>query len=48
MMDPKLWERIEAICFAALERPPADRAAFLEEACAGEPELRREVESLLE
>ena len=32
---------------AALERPPDERAAFLQEACAGDEELRREVESLL-
>ena len=27
--------------------PPGRREAYLEEACAGEPEVRREVESLL-
>ena len=32
---------------AALERPPQERAAFLEAACAGQPEVRREVEDLL-
>jgi WD40 repeat protein/tRNA A-37 threonylcarbamoyl transferase component Bud32 len=31
----------------ALALPPADRAAFLERACAGNPALRAEVESLL-
>ena len=30
-----------------LEREPAERAAFLADACAGDDELRREVESLL-
>ena len=33
---------------AALAAPPGERKALLEEACAGHPELRREVESLLE
>jgi non-specific serine/threonine protein kinase/serine/threonine-protein kinase len=32
---------------AALEHPPDRRPAFLQEACAGDEELRREVESLL-
>jgi predicted ATPase/serine/threonine protein kinase len=32
---------------AALERPPRERAAFLEETCGGDEGLRREVESLL-
>jgi serine/threonine protein kinase/tetratricopeptide (TPR) repeat protein len=31
----------------ALARPAAERAAFLDEACAGQPELRASVESLL-
>ncbi len=39
--------QIEDVFHAALERPPADRATFLGEACAGDGELRAEVESLL-
>jgi hypothetical protein len=31
----------------ALDKPPGERAAFLEEAFAGQPELRAAVESLL-
>ncbi len=46
-MNRDRWERIDALCHAALERAPADRAAFLDEACAGDADLRREVESLL-
>jgi WD40 repeat protein len=39
----------EAIFAAALEKgDPAVRAAYLEEACAGDPDLRRRVEALLE
>ncbi|HWQ33662.1 MAG TPA: protein kinase [Blastocatellia bacterium] len=41
------WQQIEQFWNAALERPPDERAAFLAEACAGDEELRREVESLL-
>ncbi len=41
------WERIKHVFGAALERQPSDRAAFLDAACAGAPDLRREVDSLL-
>src|SRR5262249_39718264 len=37
----------EAIFFAALERPPADRAAFLDQACAGVAGLRERLERML-
>jgi Tol biopolymer transport system component len=40
-------DRIEQICQAALDLDSGPRAAFLAEACAGDAELRREVESLL-
>ena len=46
-MTPEREANIERICHAALERDVAARAAFLEEACAGDADLRREVESLL-
>jgi serine/threonine protein kinase len=41
------WGRIERLWNAALERAQSERAAFLAEACEGDEELRREVESLL-
>ena len=41
------WRRIEQVVGDALEREPHHRAAFLDVACASDPELRREVESLL-
>jgi serine/threonine protein kinase len=37
----------ETLFQEALSRPPEERAAFLEEACAGRPELRAAVEALL-
>jgi eukaryotic-like serine/threonine-protein kinase len=43
-MPPQRWRDIEDIFHAALARDPADRGALLETA---DPELRREVESLL-
>ncbi len=41
------WQQIEKICQSALELDEDRRTAFLEEACGGDAELRREVESLL-
>ncbi len=46
-MKPERWQQIDRVMDAALERGPGERAAFLDEACAGDAELRREVESLL-
>jgi serine/threonine-protein kinase len=40
--------QVRKILEAALERPPAERIAFLDEACAGDPAVRAEVDSLLE
>jgi serine/threonine-protein kinase len=42
------WREIDRIFAAALEKPPEERRAFLDEACAGDPELRQEVEHLLQ
>jgi len=41
------WQQIEELCQSALDREPAQRNAFLQEACRGDEALRREVESLL-
>jgi eukaryotic-like serine/threonine-protein kinase len=46
-MKPERWQQIERLYHAALERKPAERAAFLREACAGEEAVRSEIESLL-
>lgn len=46
-MDPQHWARIESLYHAALEKAPHERREYLAAACAQEPELRREVESLL-
>lgn len=45
-MDPKIWERLGALFHGALDRPPAERAAFLAQACSNEA-LRVEVEAML-
>ncbi len=46
-MTPERWRQIESLYHAALELAPGQRSAFLDQACAGDEELRREVESLL-
>ena len=46
-MSPELWQQVERIYNEALQRELAERSAFLDEACAGDESLRREVESLL-
>src|SRR5262245_61386164 len=46
-MTDERWRRVKALFQAVLERPNGERAAFLASACAGDEELRREVESLL-
>lgn len=47
-MDAADWERAKEIFEALLEMNPAERAAFLDRACDGVPELRKEVESMLD
>ncbi len=46
-MQAERWQQIERLFQAALAHAPRERAALLVEACAGDEELRREVESLL-
>ena len=46
-MTPDRWKRVEDVLQSALERKPADRAAFLQQACTGDESIRKEVESLL-
>jgi serine/threonine protein kinase/Tfp pilus assembly protein PilF len=46
-MKPERWEQVAQLHRAALEREASKRAAFLREACGGDEDLRREVESLL-
>ncbi len=46
-MKPERWQQIDQVLEAALERKSNEWAAFLDQECAGDEELRREVESLL-
>jgi hypothetical protein len=47
MSAPGEWERIRALFHSALERAPAERAAFVRLRCGRDDRLRREVEALL-
>src|SRR4029079_621110 len=46
-MKRERWKQVDELLEAVLECPLPDRAAFLDRACAGDEQLRREVESLL-
>ncbi|HEX6622614.1 MAG TPA: alpha/beta fold hydrolase, partial [Pyrinomonadaceae bacterium] len=46
-MSGTRWRRVGELFGHAVELPAGARGAFLEEACGGDAELRREVESLL-
>ncbi len=46
-MTPERWKQVEEIYHAVLERDSDQRASFLTKICAGDENLRREVESLL-
>ena len=46
-MEPDRWRKIDVLLQAVHDLAAHERAAFLDEACAGDDELRREIESLL-
>ncbi|HKQ79531.1 MAG TPA: protein kinase [Blastocatellia bacterium] len=48
IMKPERWGQIERLYHDALDLPPGERTAFLDEACGDDQDLRREVESLLD
>ena len=47
MINKDRWGEVEEIYHAALAHEPSGRAEFLDEACDGDAEIRREVDSLL-
>src|SRR5258708_22896983 len=47
-MKPARWQEIERLYYAALDRDPEDRAAFLDTASGEDTELLNEVLSLLD
>ncbi|HJX92209.1 MAG TPA: hypothetical protein VJ372_17030, partial [Pyrinomonadaceae bacterium] len=46
-MTPERWQQVNELFTAVIELEPAKRVAFLDQACAEDPILRREVESLI-
>ena len=46
-MKPERWKQVDQLLDAALELPPEKRAAFLDQACAGDEELRKKLDALL-
>src|SRR6187200_747305 len=46
-VTPERWQQIKPLLASAIECPPAERAARLAAACAGDGALKAEVESLL-
>ena len=46
-MNPERWQQIETLYHAALERESGACGMLLDQACAGDEKLRREVEVLL-
>ncbi len=46
-MDPKRWKQIDELLDAAFELKPDKREAFLDQACAGNEDLRKQIEALL-
>ena len=46
-MEPELWQRITDLFDEAMTRGPKERIAFLEQACQGDRDLRKQVERLV-
>jgi len=46
-VNKEQWQQIEKIFYAAMELPHGEREAFVSQACAGDEDLRREVQALL-
>jgi len=46
--SPDRWRRLESLFYAALELKPESRSQFLEKNCGSDPDLRKEIETLLD
>ena len=46
-MKPERWNEVDEILQSALERSPSERRAYVDEVCASDEELRREVLTLM-
>ena len=47
-MNDARWQRLKELLHQAMLLAPAQRTAFLDGECAGEPDLRVELEALLD
>ncbi|HEV7683659.1 MAG TPA: serine/threonine-protein kinase, partial [Pyrinomonadaceae bacterium] len=47
-MTPEQWQKVEAVLQEALDLPKHERAPFLDQACAGDEQLRAEATSLVD
>jgi eukaryotic-like serine/threonine-protein kinase len=47
LMEPKLWQRITDLFDEAMTRAPKERIAFLDKACEGDTDLRKQVDRLV-
>jgi len=46
-MTPERWKQVESLFQSVVDRPAAERDAYLRDACAADSELEREVRSML-
>jgi tetratricopeptide (TPR) repeat protein len=46
-MTPETWQRLKPLFGAAMEKPAAERAAFVDEVCGDDLELKKELAALL-
>ena len=46
-MTPQRWELVRSVLYRALERQSSQRSSYLDQACAGDSDLRSQVESLI-
>jgi len=46
-MNAERWQEIETVLQDALDRPPLERASFIENVCAGDEELKTEATTLI-
>jgi serine/threonine protein kinase len=46
-MNAERWQEVETVLQDALDRPPLERASFIEDVCAGDEELKTEATTLI-
>ena len=46
-MNAEQWKRVKPLLEEVIDHDPAERGSYLDRVCDGDPELRREIESLL-